>query len=116
MGYMSNAMIEGWEAGVVLVDINEAMQWRIAGHQFKLRFIMVTGQAGPVATPGIGLADAERLAGVVEDEATRENLRQAADDMREFLGVTGRSCDECGHVRPIALVTRHGERFCADCE
>ena len=116
MGYMSNAMVEGWEAGVVLVDINEAMQWRIAGHQFKLRFILVTGYAGPVATPGIGLDDADKLAASVEDEATRESLRQAADDLREFLGVTGRHCDECGHVRPIALVTRHGERFCADCE
>ena len=25
-------------------------------------------------------------------------------------------CDECGLIRPIALATRHGERFCAECE
>jgi hypothetical protein len=116
MGYMSNAMIEGWEAGVVLVDINEAMQWRIAGHKFRLRFVMVTGYAGRVPAPGVGLADADRLAAVVEDEATRENLLQAADDMREFLGVAGPRCNGCGHATPIALVTRHGEQFCADCE
>lgn len=27
-----------------------------------------------------------------------------------------RPCDGCGHAGPIALTSRHGERFCANCQ
>ena len=37
-----------------------------------------------------------------------------AEFLADFAGVS--RCDECGLVRPIALTTRHGERFCEVCE
>lgn len=44
----------------------------------------------------------------------------ANDEIKDFVECFGdyapACCDECGHVRPIALVTRHGERFCAQCQ
>lgn len=34
----------------------------------------------------------------------------------EYWGDCNRPCDGCGHAEPIALVSRHGERFCANCQ
>ena len=34
----------------------------------------------------------------------------------ECFGDCNRPCDGCGHAEPIALVSRHGERFCSNCQ
>ena len=58
----------------------------------------------------------------VADCITMESARRllaeslATAEIAAFVETFGEYCDECGHVRPIVLVTRHGERFCADCE
>lgn len=61
----------------------------------------------------------------VEDCITLEYARRlvaegmANDEIVSFVECFGdcyRPCVGCGHAEPIALVSRHGERFCADCQ
>lgn len=61
----------------------------------------------------------------VEDCITIESARRlieaglANDEITLFVECFGdcyRPCDGCGHSEPIALVSRHGERFCANCQ
>jgi hypothetical protein len=63
---------------------------------------------------------------VSQDCITMESARRlvaeglANDEIKDFVecfgDYRGVACTDCGCHRPIALVTRHGERFCADCE
>lgn len=61
----------------------------------------------------------------VEDCITMQSARRlvaaglANDEIIGFVECFGdccRPCDGCGHFEPIALVSRHGERFCANCQ
>lgn len=61
----------------------------------------------------------------VEDCITMESARRlvaaglANMEIIQFVECWGdccRSCTGCGRAEPIALVTRHGERFCANCQ
>ena len=114
MSYMKNAMIEAWEAGAVPVEIEEVRAWRAAGHVVPLVWVAVDCFDGAKRRmPAVAVETAERLAGSLEDEQARGGLAAALEDCRGYLGV---ACTGCGCQRPIALVTRHGERFCADCE
>jgi hypothetical protein len=107
-------MIECYEAGTVPVEIEEVRAWRGAGHVVPLVWVPVDCFDGAKRRmPAVTVETAERLAGSLEDEQTREGLAAALEDCRGYMGV---ACSECGCHRPIALVTRHGERFCADCE
>lgn len=60
-----------------------------------------------------------------EDCITMESARRliaeglANDEIIRFVECFGdccRPCDGCGHAEPIALTSRHGERFCANCQ
>ena len=60
-----------------------------------------------------------------EDCITMESARRliaegrANDEIIGFVECFGdccRPCHGCGHAEPIALVSRHGERFCANCQ
>lgn len=114
MSYMKNAMIECYEVGAVPVEIEEVRAWRGAGHVVPLVWVAVDCFDGANRRmPAVTVETAERLAGSLEDEQTREGLAAALEDCRGYMGVT---CSECGRHKPIALVTRHGEQFCADCE
>lgn len=62
---------------------------------------------------------------VSHDCITMESARRliaeglANDEINDFVECFGdcyRPCDGCGHAEPIALVSRHGERFCANCQ
>ena len=57
----------------------------------------------------IALESARRLVaeGLANDEIT---------GFVECFGDCNRPCDGCGHAESIALVSRHGERFCANCQ
>ena len=114
MSYMKNAMIDCYEAGAVPVEIEEVRAWRAAGHVVPLVCVPVACFDGRQRRmPAVAAETAARLAGSLEDEQAREGLAAALEDCRGYLGV---ACTGCGCHRPIALVTRHGERFCADCE
>ena len=114
MSYMKNAMIECYEANAVPVEIEEVRAWRAAGHVVPLVWVAVDCFDGRQRRmPAVAVETAERLAGSLDDEQAREGLAAALEDCRGYLGV---ACTGCGCHRPIALVTRHGERFCADCE
>lgn len=114
MSYMKNAMIECYEAGAVPVEIEEVRAWRAAGHVVPLVWVPVDCFDGRQRRmPAVAVETAERLAGSLDDEQARAGLEAALEDCRGYLGV---ACTGCGCHRPIALVTRHGERFCADCE
>lgn len=93
MSYMGNAVVEMAEANAIMADLEEVRSWRAAGHDVPLIWVEIDTYRGRRRMPAIALTVAERLAGSLDDEDARENLRQAAADARGYRDMVGRDRD-----------------------
>jgi hypothetical protein len=101
MSYMGNAIIEMAEAGAVMADLAEVQAWRAAGHTVPLTWVEIDTYRGRRRMPALAIEVAERLAGSLDDEEARSNLRQAVADARGYREMVGRDRD--GAVLTAAL-------------
>ena len=117
MSRLTDAMIGCWEAGAVLVEIEEVRAWRAAGHAVPLVWVPATNWQGKtIRLPAVAVEVAERLAGSLEDEQAREGVAAALGDYRSYMGVIGRCCADCGCTgQPHFFVNTGAETLCIDC-
>jgi len=117
MSRLKDAMIGCWEAGAVLVEIEEVREWRAAGHTVPLVWVPATNwQGATIRLPAVSVTVAERLAASLDDEQARSGLSAAVQDYQSYMGAIGRRCDACGVTgQPHYFVNTGAETLCVDC-